>query len=66
MSKTREEVVADGFRFYCMACSRVFRELPTEHYEDGHGGRQLAMCRCGCDLFANLGDDSQARLEAGR
>jgi len=42
----REE---EGYR--CLGCGRVFESVPTERYEDGHGGRQLDMCRCGCDLF---------------
>lgn len=56
---TREEAIAKGYRFYCPGCSRPYRELPTQQYEDGHGGRQLAMCRCGSDLFANLSDDTR-------
>ena len=56
---TREEVIEEGYRYYCIACSKVFKELPKEQYEDGHGGRALAMCRCGSDLFANLKDDSR-------
>lgn len=60
---TREEVLGEGYRFYCLACSKVFKELPTEPYEDGHRGRSLEMCRCGCDLFANLKDDTRVGSE---
>ena len=56
---TKQEVLDKGYLYYCVACSKVYKMLPTEQYEDGHGGRQLSMCRCGCDLFANLHDDSR-------
>lgn len=48
------EALVKGFRVYCLDCFTVYRTIPTRQYEDGHGGRQLEMCRCGCDLFCLL------------
>lgn len=58
---TRQEAIAAGYTVYCIKCNKTYRHTPTKQYEDGHGGRQLPMCRCGCDLFANLTDDSQVK-----
>lgn len=58
---TREEALKEGYTVYCIGCNTPYRHTPTEQYEDGHGGRRLEMCRCGCDLFANLTDDSQVK-----
>jgi len=58
-AKTREKMLAEGYRYYCIACHRVFKQPPTEQYEDGHGGRPLEMCKCGCDMFANLKDGTR-------
>ena len=56
--KTREESIKEGNRFYCANCKVTYKEVPTEVYEDGHGGRLLTMCRCGCDIICSLSDDS--------
>lgn len=53
----RNEAISLGYHYYCMGCSKVYREIPTEHYEDGHGGRRMEMCNCGCDLFRRFQDD---------
>jgi hypothetical protein len=55
---TREEAMADGYIWFCLGCNKAYKKKPTEQYEDGHGGRQLEMCSCGCDLFARFDDDS--------
>lgn len=55
---TRDKAIKLGYQIYCLGCSAVYKSTPTEQYEDGHGGRQLEMCRCGSDLFANLADDT--------
>ncbi|HCR41769.1 TPA: hypothetical protein DIV45_00105 [Patescibacteria group bacterium] len=54
---TREEALAKDYLYYCLNCNKVYKELPVENYEDGHGGRNLQMCKCGCDLFADLKTD---------
>ena len=46
----------------CMGCGRVYKNSPTVEYEDGHGGRFLEMCSCGCDLFAAF----EAQLHEGQ
>lgn len=51
---TLREVYDQGYRRVCIACRKVFKEAPTEWYEDGHGGRHLEMCRCGCDLIGYI------------
>ena len=55
---TREEMIQEGMKYYCINCKKCYIHLPTESYEDGHGGRVLNMCRCGSDLFAKLNDNS--------
>jgi len=55
----RQEAIAKGFRYHCLNCQTAFKTIPTEPYEDGHGGRRIEACgRCGCDLLADLNDDS--------
>ncbi len=51
---TRDEAITKGYRYFCLKCGTVYKTIPTESYEDGHGGRMLDMCRCGCDLFDRL------------
>jgi len=53
---TREEAITEGYKWYCLKCNTVFKDKPTQNYEDGHGGRLLEMCRCGSDLFDKLDD----------
>ncbi|KKM93805.1 hypothetical protein LCGC14_1204700 [marine sediment metagenome] len=49
-----KEAIAKGYQVYCLGCSTIYRTPPTRQYEDGHGGRQLPMCKCGSDLFGSL------------
>lgn len=58
---TRQEVIDAGYKYYCPGCNKVFKEIPKENYEDGHGGRQINMCRCGCDLVVDLITDELAK-----
>jgi hypothetical protein len=51
---TKEEAIAEGYIWFCLGCNKAYKQKPTEQYEDGHGGRRLEMCSCGCDLFARL------------
>lgn len=51
---TREKMIAEGLLYFCADCRKCYKEVPTEDYEDGHGGRLLTMCRCGCDLIVSL------------
>jgi len=44
----------EGYQFVCIGCNTVYRQKPQEWYEDGHNGRFINMCRCGCDLFHTL------------
>ena len=56
---TREEMLAKGYKYYCLACKGVFKKVPREEYHTGHGARMRAVCkRCGEDLICNLVDDS--------
>lgn len=52
--KKKQELLEDGYTCYCMGCGTAYKKPPTEFYDDGHGGRELPMCSCGCDLFADL------------
>jgi hypothetical protein len=51
---TEEEALAKGLRYYCVGCHNVTKEPPTEPYDDGHNGRPITMCECGCDLIIDL------------
>lgn len=63
MAKLRE-VYEKGYRRVCIACNTVFKpdEVRTEDYEDGHGGRSLEMCRCGCDLIGYIVEGEDGKL----
>ena len=54
---SRADAIKEGYKYYCINCNTVYKHLPTEDYEDGHGGRLLTMCRCGCDIIADLKTD---------
>lgn len=54
----RQEVIAEGYKYYCLNCNKVFKDLPYQPYEDGHGCRQVPFCSCSSDLFATLEGDS--------
>ena len=51
-----KELMAEGYQWRCLKCNTVFKEKRVELFEDGHGGRSLEMCRCGCDLFQKLSE----------
>ena len=57
---TREDMIKEGYVWFCLSCHKCFKTLPTENYEDGHGGRQIEMCRCGCDIFSELDETAGA------
>jgi len=44
----------EGYMHVCLGCHTVYKEKRQELYEDGHGGRYIDMCRCGCDLFDTI------------
>ena len=52
--KKLENWKKEGYQQICMGCYTVYRQKPTQWYEDGHGGRFIEMCRCGCDLFDTI------------
>lgn len=58
-----KELIEQGYKYRCLDCNTVFKELRQELYEDGHGGRFIDMCRCGCDLFQKLEETSCLRRE---
>lgn len=43
-----------GYTHVCLSCNTVYKGIPTSPYADGHNGRDLNMCTCGCDLFSSL------------
>jgi len=51
-----------GAEYVCMGCKRVYSDIPSRFYEDGHGGRDIDMCTCGSDLFDSI-DGFVAALE---
>jgi len=54
--KKLEEWQEKGYNWVCMGCNTVYKQKPDMLYEDGHGGRFIDMCRCGCDLFNTIDD----------
>jgi len=58
-----KELIEQGYRYRCIKCNTAFKEKRQEFYEDGHGGRFIDMCRCGCDLFQRLDEISYLRVE---
>ena len=54
-SKERfKELKSAGGKFVCLSCKRVYEKKPMQFYEDGHGGRDIEMCVCGCDLLDEI------------
>jgi len=54
---SREDAIKAGKKYYCAHCRKTYATVPTEWYEDGHGGRFLTMCSCGCDIICSLVSD---------
>ena len=48
------ELIEKGYRYICIGCRTVYKEKGQEFVEDGHGGHDMDMCRCGSDLFEEL------------
>lgn len=61
--KKIEELIAGGYGYRCLKCNRIYKTSRREHYEDGHGGRYIDMCCCGCDLFQKLEEVSCLDVE---
>lgn len=51
-----QKLIDEGYEYYCLKCHGVYKRPRREFYEDGHGGRRIDMCTCGCDLFGRLED----------
>ncbi len=49
-----KELKEEGYNEVCLSCHTVYKEKPIQNYEDGHGGRELNMCKCGSDLFEGI------------
>ena len=59
---TREGVIKEGYKYYCVGCKAVYKEIPRQIYEDGHGGRYIVMCKnCEDTLICNLMDDRMVK-----
>lgn len=58
-----KELMGEGYRWRCLKCNTVYKEKRVELFEDGHGGRSLDMCRCGCDLFQKLSETTCLNVE---
>ena len=43
-----------GFRYICVRCHALHRKPRQEYYDDGHAGRMIDMCSCGCDIFEKI------------
>jgi len=52
--KNLQELEKKGGKYVCLKCYGIYANKPTQIYEDGHGGRDIEMCKCGCDLFVNI------------
>jgi|GEM_PF-2623615 len=53
-NKIVKELIDKGYNYRCLGCNKVYKAKRQEPYEDGHGGRFIDMCGCGCDLFQPL------------
>jgi len=53
---TLREAFDQGYRRVCIGCNTVFKpgEVRKEFCDDGHGGRDIEMCKCGSDLIGNI------------
>jgi hypothetical protein len=58
MQQKVKELIEQGYRYRCLGCNRIYKQPRQETYENGHGGRTIDMCVCGCDLFQKLEDMS--------
>lgn len=64
--KRKEEIkklLEKGYLFRCLSCNTVYKEKKQEFYNDGHGGRYIDMCSCGCDLFQPLEEMTCLQVE---
>ncbi len=61
---TLREVYNNGYRQACLNCKTVFKpdKVRKESYEDGHGGRVIEMCGCGCDLMGYIIEGEDGKL----
>lgn len=61
---TLRELYNKGCRRVCIGCNTVFKpdKVRTEPYADGHGGREIEMCKCGCDLIGYIIEGKDGKL----
>lgn len=52
--KKLEEWKKEGYEWVCLGCHTVYKGKRQEWLYDGHDGRYIDMCRCGCDLFDTI------------
>ncbi len=57
MTLKREDAIKSGYQIYCLECKSIYITVPTQWYEDGHGGRNIQKCICGCTEFIYLHDN---------
>lgn len=63
--KEIRKLMDQGYKWCCLKCGTVSKEKRVELYEDGHGGRSIDMCSCGCDLFQALEHMTCLNAEVG-
>lgn len=58
------ELFDQGYTRVCIGCNTAFKpdKVPKPTYEDGHGGRRLEMCGCGCDLIGYVMEGKDGQL----
>jgi len=52
--KKLTQLKSQDYNWVCANCHKVYKQKRQEPYEDGHGGRYLDMCRCGCDIYLTI------------
>lgn len=50
---TAQECYDNGYRYYCLNCNKIYKDIPTPDYM-AFPGVQPDMCNCGCDLFGTF------------
>ncbi len=58
------KLIEEGYKYGCINCNTTFKEIPTQPYEDGHGGSERICClHCGEDLIIDFETNALVKEE---
>ena len=62
---SRDEMLAAGYKYFCMECSTCYKEVPTKEHHTGYGRVLDIPCcpRDGCDLICHLSDNTLVKRD---